>query len=202
VDLTVTLLEWLMANGPLTLGFVAMICALGVPLPVPVLMIAAGALVRQGHMHLPTVIAFTAGGALVAELFYYGLGRKLGPLARTRAGVRFAAVYDAAELRFNQQPGLSVYLTRWLLAPIGIPTSLVAGASRFSPARFVAAAVLGNAMWITGYVAGGTSAPCSTGTRFILRRLPWRWGWRSSPGRNGRRFGPSCAGRTPRSLRP
>lgn len=155
MDVTVTLLEWLMANGPLTLGLVAFICALGVPLPIPVLMIAAGALVRQGQMNLPTAIAFTAGGALLAETLYYTIGRKLGPLARTRAGARFAAVYDEAEARFKQRPGLSVYLTRWLLAPLGIPTSLIAGASGFPLIRFAPAAVLGNVMWIVGYTAVG-----------------------------------------------
>lgn len=155
MDVTVTLLEWLMVNGPLTLGMVAFVCALGVPLPIPILMIAAGALVRQGHLHLPTAIAFTAGGALIAEVIYYGVGRKLGPLARTRAGARFSAVYDEVERRFSLKPGLTVYLTRWLFAPIGIPTSLVAGSSRFPIARFVAAAVVGNTMWIVGYTAVG-----------------------------------------------
>ncbi len=155
VDVTRTLLEWLMVSGPLTLGLVAFICALGVPLPIPVLMIAAGALVRQGHMHLPTAVAITAGGALIAEVMYYTIGRELGPLARTRAGARFAAVYDEAENRFKGHPGLTVYLTRWLFAPIGIPTSLIAGASRFSLPRFVSAAILGNTMWIVAYTALG-----------------------------------------------
>jgi membrane protein DedA with SNARE-associated domain len=155
VDLTRTLLEWLMVNGPLTLGLVAFVCALGVPLPIPVLMIAAGALVRQGHMHLPTAVVVTVVGALVAEVFYYSIGRKLGPLARTRAGRRFAVVYDEAERRFEQHPGLTVYLTRWLIPPIGIPTNLIAGSSQFPLPRFIAGAIIGNVMWIIGYVALG-----------------------------------------------
>lgn len=155
MDLTRTLLEWLMLNGPTTLGLVAFVCALGVPLPVPLLMIAAGALVRQGHMHLPTAILVTAGGALVAELLYYAIGRQLGPLARTRAGVRFAAAYDAAERRFKLRPSLTVYLTRWLFAPIGIPINLIAGSSRFPLSRFIAGAVIGNTMWIVAYMALG-----------------------------------------------
>ena len=150
MDLTRTLLEWLMINGPMTLGLVAFLCALGVPLPIPVLMIGAGALVRQGHMHLPTAVLFTAGGALVAEMLYYTIGRRLGPLARTHAGRRFAFVYDEAERRFKDRPGLTVYLTRWLFAPIGIPTTLIAGSSQFPLPRFVAGAVAGNVMWIIG----------------------------------------------------
>jgi membrane-associated protein len=155
VDLTRTLLEWLTANGPATLGVVAFACALGIPLPVPVLMIATGALVRQGHMHLPTAVVVTAGGALIAELLYYSIGRQLGPLARTRAGARFASAYDVAESRFKLRPSLTVYLTRWLFAPIGIPINLIAGSSRFPLERFIMGAVMGNTMWIIGYTALG-----------------------------------------------
>lgn len=155
MDLTRTLLEWLMVNGPATLGLVAFVCALGVPLPMPLLMIAAGALVRQGHMHLPTAVFMTAGGALIAELLYYTVGRELGPLARARAGARFAAAYDVAETRFRQRPSLTVYLTRWLFPLIGIPVNLIAGSSRFPLLRFVSGAVIGNVMWIIGYTAVG-----------------------------------------------
>jgi membrane-associated protein len=155
VDLTRTLLEWLIVNGPATLGLVAFLCALGVPLPIPLLMVASGALVRQGHMHLPTAVLVTAGGALIAELLYYTIGRELGPLARARAGVRFAVAYGVAESRFRQRPSLTVYLTRWLFPPIGIPVNLIAGSSRFPLARFVFGAVVGNTMWIIGYTALG-----------------------------------------------
>ncbi len=155
MDLTRTLLEWLMVNGPMTLGLVAFVCALGVPLPIPLLMVASGALVRQGHMHLPTAVVVTVGGALIAELLYYTIGRELGPLARMRAGARFAAAYGVAESRFRQRPSLTVYLTRWLFPPIGIPVNLIAGSSRFPLARFVFGAVLGNFMWIVGYTAVG-----------------------------------------------
>lgn len=160
MDLTRALIEWLIANGPLTLGLVAFICALGVPLPIPVLMIAAGALVRQGHITLHTAILVTAGSALLAELIYYTAGRKLGPLARARLsrgprGQRYAAIYDEAARRFGQRPGLTVYLTRWLIAPLGIPTNLIAGAARLSLRRFVICALLGNLMWIAAYTAVG-----------------------------------------------
>jgi membrane-associated protein len=155
VDLTNTLLEWLTVNGPMTLGVVAFVCALGVPLPIPLLMVATGALIRQGHMHLPAAVLVTAGGALIAELLYYAIGRGLGPLARTRAGARFAAAYGIAESRFRQRPSLTVYLTRWLFPPIGIPVNLIAGSSRFPLERFVFGAVAGNTMWIVGYTAVG-----------------------------------------------
>lgn len=155
MDLTRALLEWLIVNGPVTLALVAFICALGVPLPIPVLIIATGALVRQGHLALHTAALVTLAGALLAELIYYSVGRELGPRARGRMGTRFAAVYDEAERRFNQHPDLTVYLTRWLIAPIGIPTNLIAGASAFPLQRFILGSLLGNAMWVFSYAAVG-----------------------------------------------
>lgn len=155
MDLTRTLLEWLIANGPTALALVAFICALGVPLPIPVLAIGAGALIRQGHINPFVAVALTLAGALLAELIYYTLGRELGPLARHRMGRRFAAVYDEAERRFRQHPGLTVYLTRWLAAPIGIPVNLIAGSTAYPVHRFIPAALLGNAMWLLAYTAIG-----------------------------------------------
>jgi membrane protein DedA with SNARE-associated domain len=155
VDLTRTLLEWLIANGPTVLALVAFVCALGVPLPVPVLAIGAGALIRQGHFDPFVAVALTLTGALLAELIYYTAGRELGPLARSRMGRRFAAVYDEAERRFKQHPGLTVYLTRWLAAPIGIPVNLIAGSTAYPIYRFIPAALLGNAMWLLAYAAIG-----------------------------------------------
>ncbi len=155
MDLTRELLQWLIANGPMTLAVVAFICALGVPLPIPVLVIAAGALVRQGHMGLATAVVVTSTGALLAETLYYALGRELGPVARGRLNARYASLYDEAARRFNQHPGLTVYLSRWLVAPIGIPVNLIAGAARFPLPRFALASILGNLMWITAYTAIG-----------------------------------------------
>jgi membrane-associated protein len=139
----------------MTLALVAFICALGVPLPIPVLVIAAGALVRQGHLNLASAVAVTLTGALLAELVYYAIGRELGPLARRRMRHRFASVYDEAERRFRQHPSLTVYLTRWLVPPIGIPTNLIAGASAYPIRRFIPASLLGNSMWILAYTAIG-----------------------------------------------
>ena len=155
MDVTRTLLEWLIANGPITLALVAFVCALGIPLPIPVLVIGAGALVRQGHMSIQTAVLVTSFSALLAETAYYALGRALGPRSRARLGARYASVYDETERRFNQRPGLTVYLTRWLLAPIGIPTNLIAGAARFPLPRFIVFSILGNLMWILAYTAVG-----------------------------------------------
>jgi membrane protein DedA with SNARE-associated domain len=155
VDLTRTLLEWLIANGPTALALVAFVCALGVPLPIPVLAIGAGALIRQGHINPFVAVALTLTGALLAELIYYTAGRELGPLARSRMGGRFAAVYGEAERRFNQRPGLTVYLTRWLAAPIGIPVNLIAGSTKYPIHRFIPASLVGNAMWLLAYTAIG-----------------------------------------------
>jgi membrane protein DedA with SNARE-associated domain len=153
--LTRTLLAWLIENGPITLALVAFICALGIPLPIPVLVIGAGALIRQGHMGLYTAVMVTSFSALLAETLYFAIGRELGPRSRARLGARYASLYDETERRFNQHPDLTVFLTRWLIAPLGIPTNLIAGAAGFPLSRFALASILGNLMWILAYTAVG-----------------------------------------------
>ena len=88
MDVTRTLLEWLIANGPITLALVAFVCALGIPLPIPVLVIGAGALVRQGHMSIQTAVLVTSFSALLAETAYYALGRALGPRSTGASSAR------------------------------------------------------------------------------------------------------------------
>jgi membrane protein DedA with SNARE-associated domain len=45
----------------------------------------------------------------------------------------------------------AVYLTRFLLAPIGIPTNLIAGSRQYAYWRFALAALAGDPMWVVSY---------------------------------------------------
>jgi membrane protein DedA with SNARE-associated domain len=160
IDLSVAdqLLDWLVANGPQVLGAVTLLCALGIPLPLPVLVLASGALVREGLMDARSAVLFCYIGSMLAETIFYLIGRYAGPRVERRTG-RFAALWMRAERHFEKHPALTVYLTRWLLVPLGIPTNLLAGSTRYPYWRFMLSAMVGDAMWIalyglTGYMVG------------------------------------------------
>lgn len=49
----------------------------------------------------------------------------------------------------------AVFLTRWLLAPLGPYVNLIAGATHFSWIRFSTASVAGELIWTAGYTGLG-----------------------------------------------
>jgi membrane-associated protein len=152
------LMQWLVENGPQVLGVVTLLCAFGLPLPLPVMVLASGALVREGLMDAKSAILFCYIGSLLAETVFYLIGRFAGPRMERRSG-RFATLWLAAERRFQKRPALTVFLTRWLLVPLGIPTNLLAGTTRYPYWWFALSAMAGDAMWIalyglTGYFVG------------------------------------------------
>jgi membrane-associated protein len=160
IDLGVAdqLLQWLVENGPQVLGLVTLLCALGMPLPLPLLVLASGALVREGLMDAKSAVLFCYIGSLLAETVFYLVGRFAAPRMEQRAG-RFAMLWSRAERRFRERAALTVFLTRWLLVPLGIPTNLLAGSTSYPYWRFAMSAMAGDAMWIalyglTGYFIG------------------------------------------------
>ncbi|MBK9714807.1 MAG: VTT domain-containing protein [Kouleothrix sp.] len=56
---------------------------------------------------------------------------------------------------FERRGGLVVFLTRFMLTPLALPTNLIAGSSRYSYARFLALDALGELIWICVYVGLG-----------------------------------------------
>jgi membrane protein YqaA with SNARE-associated domain len=122
------------------------------------MVLASGALVREGLMDAKSAILFCYIGSVLAETAFYLIGLFAGPRMERRSG-RFAMLWMRAERRFQERPALTVFLTRWLLVPLGIPTNLLAGTTRYPYWRFALSAMAGDAMWIalyglTGYFVG------------------------------------------------
>jgi membrane-associated protein len=163
LDLGEVFLEALPLYGPRLLGLVALICALGVPLPMQMLVLGAGALAHEGRLAPGWAIAGCLAGSLAGETFYYAAGhfaggwverRLAGPLARPLARP-LAGAWQDARRRFRSCSGRTVYLTRFALTPLGIPTSVVAGGDGYAYWRFAGIALAGDLVWILGYGAAG-----------------------------------------------
>jgi membrane protein DedA with SNARE-associated domain len=52
----------------------------GLPIPATPLLLAAGALAGQGHMHLPLVVLAGVVGCLLADIFWYHFGKRRGAI--------------------------------------------------------------------------------------------------------------------------
>jgi membrane-associated protein len=141
-------LNGMTAFGPLVLGLAMLPGAIGLPVPVGVLLIAAGAFVRQGIMDWQVAFLFAWLGALLSDALSYALGRWTGGWARGHLSERYAAVWDRAEELFRARGGWAVFATSWLIRGLAIPTNLIAGSSGYSFWRFVAWDAVGKLFWI------------------------------------------------------
>ena len=138
--------------------FVALLVgSAGVPLPASLLLVAAGSFVEQGELDLWPVLALSAAGAILGDNVGYALGRLGGRRLTRRMGrlVGGEKKIEEAEAWLKRREGVGVFLSRWLLTPLGPVVNLTAGATEYSWPRFLLYDVLGEALWVVLYVLLG-----------------------------------------------
>jgi membrane protein DedA with SNARE-associated domain len=150
-------LTGMITYGPLVLGLALMLGALGLPMPIPLIGLAAGAFARQGLIDWKTLSALGLMGAVLGDSVSYALGRFAGGWVQSRFGG--SSAWQKAGDQFQQHGPLAVFVTRFLLMPLAVPTSLIAGSSGYAFRRFLAHAMAGDITWIAlycglGYVFG------------------------------------------------
>lgn len=87
---------------------------------------------------------------MLGDITSYSLGRWASHIMVDRVGARVGltqARIEAAEQRFERWGGLLVLVTRFLLTGLAFPTNLAAAASTCPLPRFLAYAVVGEAIW-------------------------------------------------------
>jgi membrane-associated protein len=148
-DLSSTILSWILVYGAVILFVAILLGAIGVPLPCTFLLLAAGAFVRQEVLDLTSVLAWALLGALIGDSLSYGIGRiARRPLLRRFGG---SSAWRSAEDNLKRRGGVAIYLTRWLLTAIAVPTNLVAGSAGYSYTRFLLFGAAGEITWLLVY---------------------------------------------------
>ena len=135
-------------GSPIVIG-ILFLGALGVPVPGTLLVIAAGAFIRQGIMDIYTTPPLGLSGALAGDIIVYGLGRIARGWIQNRFGQ--SPAWQKAEAYFNRRGGIAIYLTRWLFIPLAIPTNLIAGSSGYPFWKFLLFDITGETTWILLY---------------------------------------------------
>jgi membrane protein DedA with SNARE-associated domain len=148
-EITDALLTAVLAYGALTIGLTLLVAALGIPLPATLLLLASGAFVSQGILDGPLAIGLALLGSVLGDSASYCLGRCGGALALKRVEGR--ALWQQARASFDRRGALAIFLTRFILTPLALPTNLIAGSSRYTYGRFVAIDVAGELVWIALY---------------------------------------------------
>jgi membrane-associated protein len=143
--------------GSPALFVVVMVASMGAPLPIALLLIVTGSLAEQGAMNIWTAIAVAGAGSVLGDLAGYAIGRWGGGALINR----FARVLGGAnrleeiEGRARHRAGLYIFLTRWLLSPLGPWVNLGSGIARYPWHRFLLWDILGEFFGVSLYISLG-----------------------------------------------
>jgi len=148
-DLTDFFLTGMLVYGPSVLALALLLGALGAPLPGTLLVLAAGAFARDAVFNWPLAAALALLGVAIGDSIGYFVGRYGERYIPRR--IRENASWRQAQDTFNQKGGIAIYLTRFLLTPLAVPTNLIAGGSKYAFGRFLAFDLAGELTWVVIY---------------------------------------------------
>jgi membrane-associated protein len=136
---------------------VILVCSVGIPFPISLMLVAAGSFVEQGEMKLWQVIAAASLAAVLGDQIGYGLSRWGGRGLVDRLGRRLGAENKIreAEALTKRWSGAGIFFSRWLITALGPWVNIASGIARYPWRRFLLWDVLGEVLWVTLYVGIG-----------------------------------------------
>ncbi len=143
--------------GPWLVLATTFLSCLALPLPASLMMLAAGGFAAAGDLVLWQVAGGALFGAVAGDQAGFWAARAGGGslLARIGRQPARAAALDRARAAVQARGFAAVFLTRWLLSPLGPWTNLATGAAGYSWARFTLAGAAGEAVWVGIYTGAG-----------------------------------------------
>ena len=154
--MTDILLEWVSLYGLVILAGTIFLAALGAPLPGTVLLVLSGAFAASGEMDLTSVVVTAFFSAVLGDLVAFSIGYLSGTWLKPRLGrSALGAQISKAEAFMTKWGGMGVFLSRWVVAPIGPTVNYVSGISRYNWQRFLLWDMSGEAIWVTLYITIG-----------------------------------------------
>ncbi len=155
--MTETLMALVPEYGLWLIAAITFLSCLAVPVPSSLLMVAGGAFAASGDLSLAATGAAAYGGAVIGDQTGFAIGRRgAGLVARLRAGdSRHKALLDRAHDFADKWGSIGIFLSRWLLAPLGPYVNLIGGATRLNWATFTLWAAAGEVVWVGLYTGLG-----------------------------------------------
>jgi membrane-associated protein len=151
------LLAALLVYGLPVLFLIILIASIGIPLPVTLMLVAAGSFAAQGEMKVSYVIAVAASAAILGDHIGYGVsrwgGRRLVDRITKRIGG--AEKIQKAEALSKRWGGAGVFFSRWLITELGPWINVTSGLTGYPYRHFVIWDVLGEVLWVVLYVMLG-----------------------------------------------
>ena len=139
------------------LFLVVTIASIGVPLPVSLLLIVTGSLVAQGVMPMWLAIGLASTGSVIGDQIGYALGRWGGAALVARFGGMLGGPerMAKAEAHVRRWGGPGVFLSRWLVTPLGSVINFTSGIAEYPWMRFLLWDVLGETLGAALYIVLG-----------------------------------------------
>lgn len=153
--------DWLLGLVPQyglwLLAATTFLSCLALPFPASILMLTAGGFAAAGDLSLVLAFLAAAVGGIAGDQLGYWAGRGFGAtvLARLRADPGRDRLLAKADALMDRRGLMAVFLTRWLLSPMGPYVNVIAGSTHYGWPRFTAAGVAGESVWAALYVGAG-----------------------------------------------
>jgi membrane-associated protein len=147
----------LAAYGLPALFIILAVSSAGVPFPISLLLIASGSLISQGEMSFWPVLVVCSAGAITGDNIGYWVGRSGGRKLVNRVTKRFGGgdMIKRAETFTKRWGGVGIFLSRWLVTPLGPWLNLTSGITAYPWPRFLFWDVTGEVLWVVLYVSLG-----------------------------------------------
>jgi membrane-associated protein len=161
------LLTLLQEYGYIVLWIVIFISAAGFPLPVSLLLLAAGAFAALGDFNIVILAAVAISAFVAGDNFGYLLGRRWGSRVliwlETSGKIRIIKPKTLIRSRayFHRLGGLAIFFSRFLVPALGGVINLLAGAELYPYRRFLVYDVSGETIaallsLVLGYIFGAS----------------------------------------------
>jgi membrane-associated protein len=161
------LINWLQQYGYPALWACVFIAAIGIPLPISLVFLAAGAFAALGDFNLILLALIGLSASVSGDSVGYLLGRKWGSkvfvkLTRhSRLRLISPQRLEKSRLYFIKRGGLAIFLTRFLLSGLGGAINIIAGAELYPYRPFLLYDLCGELLGtliplVLGYIFGAS----------------------------------------------
>lgn len=154
--MTDLLLSWFSLYG-IPLVLIALIFGqMGIPVPTSILLLTVGAMLPDSVYNPFVVFGVAVTGAVIGDQVGYWVGRRGGePLVERLKAGKYSKLMVRAEYFSTRFGAFGVFITRWLVSPVGPYVNYVVGMTKLSWSKFTTMSLTGEAIWIGLYLSLG-----------------------------------------------
>ena len=145
------------AYGLWLIGVVTFLSCLAVPVPSSLLMVAGGAFAASGDLSLAATGTAAYAGAVAGDQTGFAIGRRGRELVHRleQGSEQRRALMNKARDFAARRGAIGVFLSRWLLSPLGPYVNFIGGATGLAWSSFTFWAAAGEIVWVTLYTGLG-----------------------------------------------